>query len=153
MARRAIGEDLLVQAGPRPPAPDGPGFYDRFRGRLLFPIRVTQGRVVAFGGRALGRRGAQVPELAGDAALRQGQTLYALDVARAACASGAGRIIVEGYLDCLMAHQHGFTETVAALGTAFTRPSSASCAATATRSSRSSTPTPPARRPRRGSRR
>src|SRR5262249_26572590 len=50
----------------------------------------------------------------------KGQTLYALDLARPAMREKGRAIIVEGYLDCLMAHQHGFGETVAALGTAFT---------------------------------
>ena len=52
MARQGIGEEALVQAGLALPRQNGPGFYDRFRGRLLFPIRDVQGRVVAFGGRA-----------------------------------------------------------------------------------------------------
>src|SRR5262249_5154052 len=53
MARHGIGEDLVVQAGLALPRQNQPGFYDRFRGRLLFSIRDVQGRVVAFGGRAL----------------------------------------------------------------------------------------------------
>ena len=50
----------------------------------------------------------------------KGQMLYALDVAREGMRQKNRAVVVEGYLDCLMAHQHGFTETVAALGTAFT---------------------------------
>jgi len=71
--------------------------------------------------------------------------LYALDVARIAMRERSRAIIVEGYLDCLMAHQHGFGETVAALWHRVPRrPSSACCAATPTRWWRSSMPTRPA---------
>src|SRR5260370_16873001 len=57
MGRQGIGEDVLVQAGLILSRQNQPGFYDRFRGRLLFPIRDVQGRVVAFGGRALSGEG------------------------------------------------------------------------------------------------
>jgi DNA primase len=109
MARQGIGEDQ-----------NAPGFYDRFRGRLLFPIRDVQGRVVAFGGRALSGEEPKYLNSPETPLYVKGQMLYALDVARIAMRERSRAIIVEGYLDCLMAHQHGFGETVAALGTAFT---------------------------------
>ncbi|HEY7205217.1 MAG TPA: DNA primase, partial [Methylomirabilota bacterium] len=120
MARQGIGEDALVQAGLALPRQNGPGFYDRFRGRLLFPIRDVQGRVVAFGGRALSGEEPKYLNSPETALYVKGQMLYALDVAKTAIRERSRAIIVEGYLDCLMAHQHGFDETVAALGTAFT---------------------------------
>jgi len=120
MARQGIGEDVLVQAGLILARQNGPGFYDRFRGRLLFPIRDVQGRVVAFGGRALSGEEPKYLNSPETPLYVKGQMLYALDVARTAMRERSRAIIVEGYLDCLMAHQHGFTETVAALGTAFT---------------------------------
>jgi DNA primase len=153
MKAEGVGDDLLVQAGLVLPRQTGGGFYDRFRGRLLFPIRDTQGRVVAFGGRALAGEEPKYLNSPETPLYVKGQILYALDVARAAMRERSRAILVEGYLDCLMAHQHGFTETVAALGTALPLRSSASCGVTPTRSSRSSTPMPPARRPRPGSRR
>ena len=120
MKTEGIGDDLLVQAGLVLPRQTGGGFYDRFRGRLLFPIRDTQGRVVAFGGRALAGEEPKYLNSPETPLYVKGQILYALDVARAAMRERSRAILVEGYLDCLMAHQHGFTETVAALGTAFT---------------------------------
>ena len=120
MGRQGIGEEVLVQAGLVLARQNGPGFYDRFRGRLLFPIRDVQGRVVAFGGRALSGEEPKYLNSPETPLYVKGQILYALDVARTAMRERSRAIIVEGYLDCLMAHQHGFSETVAALGTAFT---------------------------------
>ncbi len=120
MGKQGIGEDVLVQAGLILARQNGPGFYDRFRGRLLFPIRDVQGRVVAFGGRALSGEEPKYLNSPETPLYVKGQMLYALDVARIAMRERSRAIIVEGYLDCLMAHQHGFGETVAALGTAFT---------------------------------
>jgi DNA primase len=120
MAAQSIAPEPLVQAGLVLPRQTGSGFYDRFRGRLLFPIRDEQGRVIAFGGRALAGEEPKYLNSPETPLYVKGQTLYALDVARAGMREKRRAIIVEGYLDCLMAHQHGFGETVAALGTAFT---------------------------------
>jgi DNA primase len=120
MAKQSIGEEILVQAGLALPRQNAPGFYDRFRGRLLFPIRDVQGRVVAFGGRALSGEEPKYLNSPETPLYVKGQMLYALDLAKAAIRDRGRAIIVEGYLDCLMAHQHGFGEAVAALGTAFT---------------------------------
>ena len=98
----------------------GTGVYDRFRGRLMFPIRDLQGRVVAFGGRAFGDEQPKYLNSPETAIYTKGNLLYAADIARATMRDKNRALLVEGYVDCLMAHQHGFTETVAALGTAFT---------------------------------
>jgi DNA primase len=120
MRRHGIGEELLSQAGLVLPRQNAAGFYDRFRGRLMFSIRDPQGRVVAFGGRALGPDEVKYINSPETPLYVKGQTLYALDLAKPAIRERNRAVVVEGYLDCLMAHQHGFTETVAALGTAFT---------------------------------
>ena len=120
LGAQSITAEQLVQAGLALPRQTGGGFYDRFRGRLLFPIRDEQSRVIAFGGRALAGEEPKYLNSPETPLYVKGQTLYALDVARAAMRDKRRAIIVEGYLDCLMAHQHGFGETVAALGTAFT---------------------------------
>ena len=120
MAKEGVTEAELVAAGLALPRQNAPGFYDRFRGRLLFPIRDLQGRVVAFGGRALGAEEPKYLNSPETTLYVKGQMLYALDVARESMRQKNRAVVVEGYLDCLMAHQHGFTETVAALGTAFT---------------------------------
>ncbi|MGH7323278.1 MAG: DNA primase [Candidatus Rokuibacteriota bacterium] len=99
---------------------DGGGHYDRFRSRLMFAIRDVQGRVVAFGGRAFGDEQPKYLNSPETPVYTKGNLLYALDLARTAMRDRNRALLVEGYVDCLMAHQHGFTETVAALGTAFT---------------------------------
>jgi len=96
------------------------GSYDRFRNRLLFTIRDLQSRVVAFGGRAFGDDQPKYLNSPETPLYTKGNLLYAADVARETMRAKNRALIVEGYVDCLMAHQHGFTETVAALGTAFT---------------------------------
>jgi DNA primase len=120
MRAAQIGEDVLVAAGLAAPRPSGHGVYDRFRGRLIFPIRDLQGRVVALGGRALGDEQPKYLNSPETAIYAKGNLLYAADLAREAILAKGRALLVEGYVDCLMAHQHGFTETVAALGTAFT---------------------------------
>jgi DNA primase len=120
MAKEGVSDAELVSAGLALPRQNAPGFYDRFRGRLLFPIRDLQARVVAFGGRAMGAEEPKYLNSPETPLYVKGQMLYALDVAREGMRQKNRAVVVEGYLDCLMAHQHGFTETVAALGTAFT---------------------------------
>jgi DNA primase len=118
--QHGVADELAVQAGLVVPRQTGPGFYDRFRGRLLFPIRDPQGRVVAFGGRGLGAEEPKYLNSPETPLYTKGHALYGLDLAREAMRARGRAIVVEGYIDCVMAHQHGFAETVAALGTAFT---------------------------------
>ncbi|MDO8475630.1 MAG: DNA primase [Candidatus Rokubacteria bacterium] len=120
MAKEGVTDAELVSAGLALPRQNAPGFYDRFRGRLLFPIRDLQARVVAFGGRAMGAEEPKYLNSPETPLYVKGQMLYGLDLAREGMRQKNRAVVVEGYLDCLMAHQHGFTETVAALGTAFT---------------------------------
>ena len=98
----------------------GPGHYDRFRGRLIFPIVDTQGRVIAFGGRALAGEEPKYLNSPETPLYQKGQTLYGLHRARETMTASRRALLVEGYVDCLMAHQHGVGETVAVLGTALT---------------------------------
>ena len=121
MKAHSVSEEILVQAGLVLPRAAGSGFSDRFRGRLLFPIRDPQGRAIAFGGRAMGQEEPKYLNSPETPLYVKGQILYALDLAKGAMRERNRAIVVEGYLDCLMAHQHGFTETVATLGTAFTQ--------------------------------
>src|SRR5262247_958361 len=120
MKSEKVSEEALIAAGLAVARENRAGAYDRFRGRLLFPIRDLQGRVVAFGGRGFGDEQPKYLNSPETTLYVKGQMLYALDVAREGMRQKNRAIVVEGYLDCLMAHQHGFTETVAALGTAFT---------------------------------
>ncbi|HET7339965.1 MAG TPA: DNA primase [Methylomirabilota bacterium] len=116
----ACSEETLIAAGLLVTRDNKPGAYDRFRGRLLFPIRDLQSRVVAFGGRGFGDEQPKYLNSPETPLYSKGNLLYAADLARDTVREKNRALIVEGYVDCLMAHQHGFTETVAALGTAFT---------------------------------
>jgi DNA primase len=120
MAKEGVTEAEVVSAGLALSRQNAPGCYDRFRGRLLFPIRDLQARVVAFGGRAMAAEEPKYLNSPETPLYVKGQMLYALDVARESMRQKNRAVVVEGYLDCMMSHQHGFTETVAALGTAFT---------------------------------
>jgi DNA primase len=120
MTGAGVSEEVLVRAGLALPRQTGNGLYDRFRGRLMFPIRDVQGRPVAFGGRAIGGEEPKYLNSPETPLFVKGQTLYGLDLAKSAIREKNRALIVEGYVDCLMAHQHGVTETIAALGTAFT---------------------------------
>jgi DNA primase len=115
-----MSEETLVTVGLAVARDDGKGGYDRFRGRLLFPIRDPQSRVVALGGRAFGDEQPKYLNSPETPLYTKGNLLYAIDLARETIRGRNRALLVEGYVDCLMAHQHGFTETVAALGTAFT---------------------------------
>lgn len=120
MRSERVSPETLEGAGLVVRREGGNGHYDRFRGRLMFPIRDLQGRVVAFGGRALGEASPKYLNSPETPLYTKGHLLYGADLARAAIRERNRALLVEGYLDCLMAHQHGFPETVAALGTAFT---------------------------------
>jgi DNA primase len=115
-----VAEDVLLAAGLVVKRESGSGVYDRFRGRLMFAIRDLQGRVVAFGGRAFDDEQPKYLNSPETPLYTKGNLLYAADVARESIRGKNRALIVEGYVDCLMAHQYGFGETVAALGTAFT---------------------------------
>ena len=120
MRAEHVGAEALETAGLAVRREGGSGHYDRFRGRLIFAIRDAQGRVVAFGGRAFGDEIPKYLNSPETPIYTKGNLLYAVDLARASIRERNRALLVEGYVDCLMAHQHGFTETVAALGTAFT---------------------------------
>jgi DNA primase len=120
--QEGFAPDALLGAGLVLPRQNGPGHYDRFRGRLVFPIADTQGRVIAFGGRALAGEEPKYLNSPETVLYQKGQTLYGLHLAREPMTVGRRALLVEGYVDCLMAHQHGLRETVAVLGTALTPP-------------------------------
>lgn len=108
-----------IEAGVAGRRDDG-SHYEVFRQRVIFPIRDPQGRTIAFGGRILAE--GQPKYLNGPQTrfFDKGGSLFALDLARAAIRQTGIAVIVEGYLDALIAHQHGFENVVATLGTAFT---------------------------------
>jgi len=94
--------------------------YAVFRGRLVFPIRDTMNRVIGFGGRTLIGDRAKYLNTAQNALFDKGRNVYGIDRAREAMAETRQVVVVEGYTDCIAAHQHGVTNVVATLGTALT---------------------------------
>ena len=96
------------------------GFYDRFRGRLMFPICDTQGRPVAFGGRIIGEGEPKYLNSPETSVYTKGQHLFGLGYSRDSIRSKDFAILVEGYLDFLIPYQEGVRNLVASLGTALT---------------------------------
>ena len=97
------------------------GHYDRFRKRIVFPIRDQRGRVLGYGARAMSA--ASKPKYLNSPEgelYRKSNTLYGIDLARAAIARSRRAIVVEGYTDVIALHQAGLPETVAIMGTAIT---------------------------------
>ncbi|MRX50731.1 DNA primase [Paracoccus sp. S-4012] len=121
MAQKGIAAELLDAAGLVIRPDDGGNPYDRFRGRIIFPIRDARGRAIAFGGRAMdpGARAKYLnsPETA---LFDKGRTLYNLGPARVAVGKGAPLVVAEGYMDVIALARAGFEGAVAPLGTAIT---------------------------------
>ena len=99
----------------------GSGHYDRFRGRIVFPICDSGGRVIAFGGRVLNDDLPKYLNSPESEIYSKSRSLYGLDVARHHCRRSEEVYIVEGYFDVIALHQHGIREAVATLGTSLTR--------------------------------
>lgn len=98
----------------------GGGHYDRFRGRITFPIRDRGGNFVAFGGRTLGNDVPKYLNTPESPVFVKGEQFYGLDLAQDAIRSNNQAVIVEGYVDAVVAHTFGFSNVVATLGTALT---------------------------------
>lgn len=96
------------------------GWYDRFRNRLIFPIRNVKGEVIAFGGRAFGDTQPKYLNSPQTPLFDKSTVLYGFDLAREPIRDQAAVVIVEGYVDVIVAHQYGFRNVVAPLGTALT---------------------------------
>jgi DNA primase len=93
---------------------------DKFINRLMFPITDVTGRIIGFGGRTLDDAGAKYINSPTTALFDKSNSLYGLQQARHHIVSSGAAVVVEGYMDCLMAHQFGCKNVVATLGTSFT---------------------------------
>jgi len=126
LVKKGFKEQDVFDAGLAVKRDKGTGFYDRFRGRLMFPIRDVNGSVVGFGGRIL-------EELQGDASsgakyintpetlvYGKSRILYGLDHAKQAIKQADLAVLVEGYMDLISSHQAGVNNVVAVSGTALT---------------------------------
>ncbi|MEX0971878.1 MAG: DNA primase [Solirubrobacterales bacterium] len=97
------------------------GEYDRFRERIMFPIRDRRGRTLGFGGRAMrSDQGAKYVNTAETDFFHKSQMLYGIDLAKEAIAKSGRAVVVEGYTDVLALHQAGVGEAVGVMGTAIT---------------------------------
>ena len=110
--RDAVERGLLVE-GPK-------GTYDRFRGRVMFPIRSETGRLLGFGGRLVDGEGAKYVNSPESPLFEKRKILYLLPQAKRAIREKGSALVVEGYLDAIRCHLNGHPEAVASLGTAFT---------------------------------
>ena len=117
----------LAARGRRPASAGSPGVYDRFRGRIIFPIRDASGGAMGLGGRILGDGdgggdggGPKYLNSPATPLFDKSRALYLIDRAKSPIRKAKQAVIVEGYTDALMAHQAGFTNVVASLGTALT---------------------------------
>jgi DNA primase len=116
-----LGEDKLVETGMLiQPEEGGKESYDRFRGRLMIPIRDQRGRVIAFGGRILGEGEPKYLNSPDTPLFDKGRTLYNIDRAGPASRQAKRLIVVEGYMDVIGLDRAGISEVVAPNGTAVT---------------------------------
>ena len=118
---KGYSQQELVDAGLVTERQGGDGVYDRFRHRVMFPIRNMSGGMAGFGARIL--RSEDVPKFLNSPqtpVFDKGRLLYGLDQARKPVRAQDQVVIVEGYLDVIVLHQAGFTNTVSPMGTALT---------------------------------
>lgn len=118
-SRAGFDESLLLEADLIRKSDDGRS-YDTYRERLIFPIRDATKRVIGFGGRTLVDDRAKYLNTRQNMLFDKGRGLYGIDLARSRMSEAKRAVLVEGYTDCIAAHQAGFSETVATLGTALT---------------------------------
>jgi len=119
-ARESIPPEMLETAGLVVRRDDGSGWYDRFRGRVIFPILDPLSRPIGFGGRALGDGEPKYLNSPETPLFHKAEALYGLPQARASIEADRRVVVVEGYFDVIMPHQMGFANIVATLGTALT---------------------------------
>jgi DNA primase len=119
VSQQSALRDLAVEVGLVGRRDDG-SFYDRFRGRVMFPIRDRRGNTIGFGGRTLGADQPKYLNSPESAIFHKGEGLYGLSEARDAIRTSGRVVVVEGYMDVLQLVQHDIAYTVAVLGTALT---------------------------------
>ncbi|MEQ8330544.1 MAG: DNA primase [Longimicrobiales bacterium] len=121
-AKHGIDDALMEEVGLLSRSERSPEPYDKFRGRIIFPIEGLSGKVVAFGGRILADR-SDAPKYLNSPETpiyHKGQVLYGLHRARHAIRKEEAALVVEGYMDLVALAAHGFDNVVATLGTAMT---------------------------------
>ena len=117
---KKISPEEMLQLGLLSINESGSRTFDKFRGRIIFPIQDLQGEVVAFGGRIIGPGEPKYLNSPETPVYHKGHYLYALHLARQEIRKADYSLLVEGYMDVLICHQFGLKNAVASLGTAFT---------------------------------
>lgn len=125
LIKQGFPEALLVEGGLliKPPAENGVGggaSYDRFRGRVMFPITDRRGRVIAFGGRVMGEGEPKYLNSPETPLFHKGRVLFGLAQAQEAIRQKNEVVVAEGYMDVIALSQAGLAQAVAPLGTALT---------------------------------
>ena len=120
LASHKVPLALMIKAGMVVSREKGDGAYDRFRGRVTFPIRDQRGRVISFGGRILGPGEPKYLNGPESPLFNKSSSLYNLDQARLAMVRKDRALVVEGYFDVISLAARGLAETVAPMGTALT---------------------------------
>ncbi len=121
--KHGLAEDLMLEVGMLGSSERSREPYDRFRGRIMFPIESVSGRVIAFGGRVLVGDGKDAPKYLNSPETpiyHKGRNLYGLSWARHWIRRAEAALVVEGYMDVVSLAAHGFENVVAPLGTALT---------------------------------
>jgi len=114
--------DLIYKAGLVSKSSKG-SYYDKFRGRVIFPIFDVKGKIIAFGGRII-EAAEKAPKYLNSPetiVFNKSKTLYGLNIARKYIRTDQKLILVEGYMDVIMLHKYGIKNAVATLGTSFTK--------------------------------
>jgi DNA primase len=120
LKRRGAENALIEKSGLVTIRDNGIGYYDRFRGRVMFPISDAQGRVIAFGGRILGQGEPKYLNSPETPVYSKGRNLFGLNFAKDDIRKRDAAILVEGYLDFTIPFQSGVRNMIASLGTALT---------------------------------
>jgi DNA primase len=121
LRQRGASDEILVAAGLCLPRQRGSGVYDRFRNRVIFPIRDARGRTIGFGARALDDSQPKYINSPETEVFSKGRGLFALNLSRDPAREEGFITVVEGYMDAIAAHQAGIRNVVASLGTALTQ--------------------------------
>lgn len=128
LSKRGFSDEEMVSAGLLVIPEDGSRPRDRFRGRLMFPIKDARGRITGFGGRLLGDGEPKYLNSPQSEIFDKSRSLFAIHLAQETIRNGKRAVVVEGYLDAIRAHDAGFRDVVASLGTAITPPQLQTCA-------------------------
>lgn len=123
-AKKDISRETLEKAGlvlPKNPPKAGMGYYDRFRNRLMFPIVDARQKVIGFGARTLDDSMPKYLNSAETPLFNKSRTLYGIHPAKGPILKHRKAMLMEGYTDVIMAHQHGIDWAIAIMGTSLTR--------------------------------